>query len=71
MSVLKVTKIVLQLGGICGKLHKDSGAVEPGSFAGRGKLACWKAFQAEEDAVYCTCGYEDDCAGYIKSCCCD
>jgi len=38
-------------------LHKDkdSGAVEPmlsGSFAGRGKLACWKAFQAEEDAFY-------------------
>ena len=46
----------------CGILHKDkdSGAVEPilpGSFAGRGKLACWKAFQAEEDAVYCTFGY--------------
>ena len=41
----------------CGILHKDkdSGAVEPilrGSFAGRGKLACWKAFQAEEDALY-------------------
>ena len=51
----------------CGILHKDndSGAVEPilpGSFAGRGKLACWKAFlEAEEDAVYCTYGSGDNC----------
>ena len=60
----------------CGILHKDkdSGAVEPilpESFAGRGKLACLKAFQAEEDAVYCTCGSGDNCAGYINSRCCN
>ena len=43
----------------------------PGSYEGRVKLACWKAFQAEEDAVYCTCGSRDNCTGYIKSRCCN